>query len=70
VIITTHSNALLENPGIDANGVLVIEPGQDGSTLRGPTDREKKSIADGFSVAEIILPVTKPRLAEQLAMDL
>ena len=70
VFITTHSDSLLSNPGIDANGVLIIEPGQNGSTIRGPSIRELQSIEDGFSVAEIILPVTKPNLVEQLALAL
>lgn len=70
VFITTHSESLLSNPGIDANGVLIIEPGENGSTVRGPSVREMQSVEDGFSIAEIILPVTKPKLAEQLALAL
>lgn len=70
VIITTHSNALLENPGIDAGGVLVIEPGQDGSTIRGPSIVERNAIDDGFSIAETILPVTRPHTVTQLALAL
>lgn len=70
VFITTHSDSLLSNPGIDASGVLIIEPGPNGSTMRGPNKREIQGVEDGFSVAEIILPVTKPKLAEQLALAL
>lgn len=70
VFITTHSEVLLGNPGLDASGVLVIEPGPNGSTVRGPTQRESLSIKDGFSIAEIILPVAKPKLASQLALAL
>jgi len=70
VLITTHSDSLLSNLGIDANGALIIEPGKNGSTIRGPSVREKQSIEDGFSIAEIILPVTNPRLADQLALAL
>lgn len=70
VFVTTHSEALLSNPGIDANGVLVIEPGENGSTIRVPTESEKQGIKDGFSVSEIILPVTWPSLATQLALAL
>lgn len=70
VLITTHSESLLSNPGIDPNGVLVIEPGQNGSTVRGPSVGERQSVGDGFSIAEIILPVTKPKLADQLALAL
>ncbi len=70
VLITTHSDSLLGNLGIDAKGVLIIEPGQNGSTIRSPSVRELESVNDGFSIAEIILPVTKPKLADQLALAL
>jgi predicted ATPase len=65
-IITTHSEALLSNLGIDANGVLLIESGANGSTIRKLTEEERKRITDGFSVAEVALPVTRPKTAEQL----
>jgi hypothetical protein len=65
-IITTHSEALLSNPGIDANGVLLIESGINGSTIRKFAEEESNSISDGFSIAEVALPVTRPMKAEQL----
>jgi predicted ATPase len=68
VIITTHSEALLSNPGIDARGVLVIEPGQNGSTVRELKDDEFGAIKDGLSVAETVLPSTRPKSAEQLGL--
>jgi predicted ATPase len=66
-IITTHSEALLSNEGIDANGVLLIESGSNGSTIRKLKDEETRSILDGFSVAEVALPVTRPKMVEQLS---
>jgi predicted ATPase len=66
VIISTHSEALLSNPGIDARGVLVIEPGQNGSTVRELKEDEVVAIKDGLSVAETVLPTTRPKSAEQL----
>jgi predicted ATPase len=68
VIITTHSEALLSNPGIDARGVLVIEPGQNGSTVRELKDDEVGAIKDGLSVAETVLPSTRPKSAERLGL--
>jgi predicted ATPase len=66
-IITTHSEALLSNKGIDANGVLLIESGSNGSTIRKLKEEETQSISDGFSVAEVALPVTRPKMVEQLS---
>jgi hypothetical protein len=68
VIITTHSEALLSNPGIDARGVLMVEPGQNGSTVRGLRKDEVGAIKDGLSVAETVLPSTRPKSAEQLGL--
>lgn len=65
-IITTHSEALLSNRGIDPNGILLIETGSNGSTIRRLSEEELNSIQDGFSVGEIALPVTRPKTAEQL----
>ncbi|MGH6848769.1 MAG: AAA family ATPase [Methylocella sp.] len=68
VVITTHSEALLSNLGIDARGVLVVEPGPNGSTVRELTEDEVKAIKDGLSVAETVLPTTRPKSAEQLGL--
>jgi len=68
VIITTHSAALLGNPGIDARGVLVIEAGRNGSIVRSVSKDESTAIMSGLSIAETVLPSTRPRSAEQLSL--
>lgn len=65
-IITTHSEALLSNRGIDPNGILLIESGSNGSTVRRLSEEELNSIQDGFSIGEIALPITRPKTAEHL----
>jgi len=67
VIITTHSDTLLSNKGIDARGVILLEPGPDGTRTRPLDKRESAAIESGLSIAEVALPKTKPNLAEQLA---
>jgi predicted ATPase len=66
VMISTHSAALLSNPGIDARGVILLETGADGSTSRGLTEGENDAIKAGFSVAEVVLPRTRPELVNEL----
>lgn len=66
VIITTHSEALLSNKAIDPKGVLVIEPSTNGSIIRIVTDRESAAIQAGMSIAETVLPATRPESAELL----
>ena len=70
ILISTHSEALLSNPGIDAAGVLLIEPGENGSTIRGINTTEREAVLDGFSVAEVVLPSARPRSVKQLSLAL
>jgi hypothetical protein len=69
-LISSHSDALLSNPGIDASGVLLVEPGESGSTIRNINVGEANAIRDGFSVAEVVLPAARPSLAKQLSFAL
>lgn len=68
VIISTHSEALLRQPGIDGRGVLILELGPEGSTVRQVDDQETLALQSGFSVAEAVLPKLRPQLAGQLGM--
>jgi predicted ATPase len=68
VVITTHSEALLSNPGIDARSILVLEPNAEGTTIRAVSDTESISLSAGLSVAEVVLPKTRPAKVEQLAL--
>lgn len=68
VLISTHSEALLSNPGIDARGVLLLEPAAEGTTVRPVNDKEAFSLKKGLSVAEVVLPKARPKTVEQLAL--
>jgi len=68
VLISTHSEALLSNPGIDGRGVLLLEPGQEGTTVRPVNAKEALSLRSGMSIAEVMLPKTHPKAAEQLGL--
>jgi len=68
VLISTHSEALLDNPGIDARGVLLLESREEGSSIRPINENESLAIRHGLSVAEVVLPKTRPANAEQLGM--
>jgi predicted ATPase len=70
IIVSSHSDALLSNPGIDAAGVLLVEPSENGSTIRGINSTETAAIMDGFSVAEVVLPAARPSSAKQLSLAL
>lgn len=68
IIVSTHSAAMLSNPGIDARGVLVLDPGAEGTQIRTVNELEQASIQAGLSVAEVVLPATRPKAVEQLGL--
>ncbi|WP_232445346.1 AAA family ATPase [Burkholderia ubonensis] len=68
VLISTHSEALLSNPGIDGRGVLLLEPVAEGTRVRSINDKESIALRSGLSVADVILPQTHPHAAEQLGL--
>lgn len=68
VIISTHSEALLSNPGIDGRGVILLQTGDDGSTGRGLQQDETGALQAGLSVAEVMLPKTRPSQVGQLGL--
>lgn len=55
-IVTTHSEALLSNTGIDPRGIVVLSPSDDGSTIRSISEDEEEALKAGFSAAEAVLP--------------
>ncbi|MHB8090627.1 MAG: AAA family ATPase [Syntrophales bacterium] len=66
IIISSHSEALLSNKGIDARSVIVLEPDREGTKLRPVSAEETKGLEAGFSVAEVVLPQTRPKKIAQL----
>jgi predicted ATPase len=60
IITSTHSEALLSNRGIDARGVLILESSHEGTKVRTINKQEMDAINSGFSIAEVILPKTRP----------
>ncbi|GKT26384.1 AAA family ATPase [Acidovorax sp. SUPP3334] len=68
ILLSTHSEALLSNPGIDGRGVVLLETGEQGSTARTVTAQEALEMQAGLSVAEVILPKTRPASVNQLGL--
>jgi len=68
VLVSTHSEALLSNPGIDGRGVVLLETGHDGSTGRSLNEDEGFALQSGLSIAEVVLPKTRPSMVDQLSL--
>ncbi len=66
IVISTHSEALLSNPGIDGRGIILLETGSDGSTGRTLRADESSALEAGLSAAEVVLPKTRPSSVNQL----
>lgn len=70
IVISTHSEALLDNKGIDAREVIVLAPSQEGTHVRSVSAAEEKGLEAGLSVADVVLPQTRPAGVEQLGLSL
>jgi predicted ATPase len=68
IIISTHSEAMLDNPGIDAKGIVILEPSREGTIVRPVNAAEAKGLEAGLSVADVVLPQTRPKGVEQLGL--
>lgn len=68
VLISTHSEVMLNNLGIDAGAVVRLVPGKEGSEVLPLTEPELDALKSGFSVAEAVLPSTRPTGVEQLSL--
>ncbi|MFZ1641225.1 MAG: AAA family ATPase [Candidatus Contendobacter sp.] len=68
ILLSTHSEALLSNPGIDVRGVLRLEPEKEGTRIVGPDEAEQRMVEAGLSPAEVLLSKTRPARLDQLAL--
>ena len=69
VMVSTHSEAMLADPGIDGREVLVLTPREEGTGIEVASDiAEVRALLEGgFSVGESVLPRTRPARAEYLS---
>lgn len=59
VIVTTHSDALLSNNGIDPESILRIEPQKEGSVILSPSDDDIAGMDSGIPPSSIVFPHVK-----------
>lgn len=70
ILVSTHSEALLSNPGIDGRGIIVLVPGPEGTDARTASKAEQAQLKSGLSVAEVLLPKTRPSTIGHLGLSL
>jgi len=70
ILVSTHSEVLLSDPGIAPEEVLLLEPSVADTRVRlASEDEQVRTLAEnGLPIGEIVLPMTAPRDAQQLAL--
>lgn len=68
IFITTHSKDLLSNRGIDANSILILNSEKEGTAIHSVSNNDKIALEAGLTVADVILPQTRPALIDQLGL--
>ncbi len=68
VLVSTHSEALLGNLGLDGRGVVLLEMTPQGTQGRSLNHDELATLEAGLSVAEVALPKTRPTGGSQLGL--
>lgn len=69
MFITTHSYDILSNEGIAPEEVLLLTNSPEGTEVEVLSDVEKAKniLAAGFSMADVVMPLTKPRSIESMS---
>jgi predicted ATPase len=70
VIVSTHSDDLLMDKGIDASEVLILRPTSEGTEVQLAVQMVEvvQLLEGGMTVAEAVLPLTAPRNIESLSL--
>lgn len=68
IFISTHSETILNNQGINFQGIIILEPGREGSHVRSINEIESKQLEAGFTISEAVLPKTSPKGVSRLGL--
>jgi len=70
VLLSTHSAELLRDDGIGLDEVLLLMPAAEGTTVKAAHKiKEAKMLLEkGMSLADVVIPNTRPEQAEQLTL--
>ncbi len=70
ILTSTHSSDLLKDDGIGLDEVLLLRPGSEGTEVKTASDFDEVEdlLEGGSTMAEAVLPLTRPQRAEQLVL--
>ncbi|MDN2579249.1 ATP-binding protein [Aquibium sp. ELW1220] len=69
IIVTTHSDAMVDSEGIGLNEVFILKVGDIGTTIESGIDDNEivEQVRGGFTLAEAVMPKARPRDITQLS---
>ncbi|HYF42373.1 MAG TPA: AAA family ATPase [Ramlibacter sp.] len=67
ILSTTHSDTLI-GAVPDVRSILLLEPGDNGTSVRTANREEQKEVEYGLNPAEVLLPKTRPKHIEQMGL--
>jgi len=68
IIISTHSDTLLGDPGIGPGEVLILSPDSNGTNIVHANKKDKELMREGLTAADVLLPKTTPINIKQLSL--
>jgi len=70
IIVSTHSKDLLQDDGIGLDETLVLHPQAEGTSVELASSKTeiKRLLESGISLAEAVMPLTRPKHADQLML--
>jgi len=70
ILVSTHSSDLLRDDGIGFDEVLLLQPGENGTSVRpaGELFEIRSLLEGGLSMAEVAIAKTQPQHPEQLSL--
>ena len=71
VILSSHSNEILHDPGLGLDEVLVLKPSDEGTTATLARDFPdvRDAVTAGVDLAEMLVPLTRPADVDGLSMS-
>jgi predicted ATPase len=72
IFLSTHSTDLLRDRGIASDEVFLFTPSKEGTNVQtgASLPQVRRLLESGLSVAEVVMPMTRPPHADQLAFSL
>lgn len=70
ILTSTHSTDLLRDEGIGLDEVILLRPSTEGTTVTTASDwaEARTLLESGLSMADVIVPLTRPERADQLSL--